>query len=381
MYCIIVSTAFPLRGGIAHYVGLLGQALGKRHRVETITFKRQYPSFLFPGKTQEETGAPAGVLPAPQLLDSINPWNWYTVAREIRRRNPDLLIFKYWLPFFGPCFGTVARLAKRGRATRVLFICDNVLPHERRPFDTLFTHYAFRAVDFFVVQSEAVEQELRIFWPRADSRNVPHPIYDLFGESMERQRARETLGLTSRHVLLFFGYIRKYKGLHVLLDALATVRRELDILLVVAGEFYDDEMAYRDHVRRVGLDRNVVFHSDYLPNDQVRIYFSAADAVVLPYLSATQSGIAQIAYNFDIPVIATRVGGLAEVVQDNRTGFVVPPNDTDALAQAILRFYREDKQKAFSDAVRREKGKYSWDALVSTVESFMDPSSRRTREQ
>jgi len=381
MYCIIVSTAFPLRGGIAHYVGLLGQALGTRHRVETITFKRQYPSFLFPGKTQEETGATTGLLPAPQLLDSLNPWNWLTVAREIRRRNPDLLIFKYWLPFFGPCFGTVARLAKRGRATRVLFICDNVLPHERRPFDTMLTRYAFGAVDYFVVQSDAVEQELRMFWPTANYRNVPHPIYNLFGERIERQRARATLGITADHVLLFFGYIRKYKGLHVLLDALATVRRELDVTLVVAGEFYDDETAYRDHVRKLGLEQSVVFQSQYLPNDQVRIYFSAADAVVLPYLSATQSGIAQIAYNFDTPVIVTQVGGLAEVVHDNRTGFVVPPHDPDALAQAILRFYRDGKQRVFSDAVRQEKVKYSWDALVSTVESFMDPSSQGTREQ
>jgi glycosyltransferase involved in cell wall biosynthesis len=245
----------------------------------------------------------------------------------------------------------------------------------------MLTRYAFGAVDYFVVQSDAVEQELRMFWPTANYRNVPHPIYNLFGERIERQRARATLGITADHVLLFFGYIRKYKGLHVLLDALATVRRELDVTLVVAGEFYDDETAYRDHVRKLGLEQSVVFQSQYLPNDQVRIYFSAADAVVLPYLSATQSGIAQIAYNFDTPVIVTQVGGLAEVVHDNRTGFVVPPHDPDALAQAILRFYRDGKQRVFSDAVRQEKVKYSWDALVSTVESFMDPSSQGTREQ
>jgi glycosyltransferase involved in cell wall biosynthesis len=372
MKIIIVSTAYPLRGGIAHYNALLASALGKRHQVETITFKRQYPKLLFPGKMQDETAEGHRTTAAPQLLDSINPINWFRVANVIRRRKPDLLIFKYWLPFFGPCFGTVARLAKRGTSTKVLFICDNIIPHERRPGDVAFTRYAFKQADYLIVQSDAVERDLKTFWPQARYRNVPHPIYSLFGEAIVKQDARKALDIHAQNVVLFFGYIRAYKGLHVLLNAMARLVGTLDVHLLVVGEFYDDEQKYRKQIAALNLEKHVTLYSDYIPNNKVHLYFSAADVVVLPYLSATQSGITQIAYNFDKPVIATDVGGLSEVVLDGVTGFIVPPNDAERLAQSIRRYYDEKKENTFVADVRKEKQKYSWDNLVRSIEELVE---------
>ncbi|MBI3766061.1 MAG: glycosyltransferase [Ignavibacteriales bacterium] len=374
MKITIVGTAYPLRGGIAHYNALLATHLGKRHNVETVTFKRQYPKLLFPGKTQEEKGEHLDIAPAPQLIDSINPLNWISVARTISLRKPDLLVFKYWLPFFGPCFGTIARRVKRATGARVLFICDNIIPHERRMGDIAFTKYAFKSADCFVVQSDAVERDIKTQFPGSLYRKVPHPVYENFGASIPKDKARRRLEISAKKVILYFGYVRAYKGLRVLIDAMKKLAEAGympdDLVLLAVGEFYDDESQYRKHVRQLGLELSVRFVSEYVPNDQVAQYFSAADVVILPYLSATQSGITQIAYNFDKPVIATDVGGLAEVVIDTKTGFVVPSNDASAFVNAIKRFYEEKKESEFVANVRIEKKKYSWENLVSTIEEL-----------
>lgn len=358
-----------MRGGIAHYNALLYRALSIRHDVEIVTFARQYPSLLFPGKTQKEEGGTEEFrVPSSVLIDSINPVNWIAVGRALRSRKPDLILFKYWLPFFGPCFGTIARIVKRGTRSKVLYICDNVIPHERRPGDRLFTKYAFGPADGFVVQSAAVERDLLALFPGARYEHVPHPVYHGFGAAVPAADARTRLAITARNVLLFFGYVRKYKGLGVLLEAMARLKNRLDVHLLVVGEFYDDEKSYRDQIRREGLADSVTVRSDYIPNDEVRYYFSAADAVVLPYSSATQSGIAQIAYNFDTPVIATTVGGLAEIVRDGQTGVLVPPDDPGALADGILRFFTSLDRTALRKQTREEKVKYSWDNLVAALE-------------
>ncbi len=380
MKIVIVGTASPLRGGIAHFVSLLYTHLSVRHDVEVVTFSRQYPSFLFPGKSQEEQGDDAHAIPTEQLVDSVNPLTWYAAARAIIRKKPDLLIFKYWLPFFGPCFGTIARLVKRATHARVLFICDNIIPHEHRPGDRLFTRYAFGPVDHFIVQSAAVERELKAFLPGADFAFVPHPVYEIFGAAMPKEEARRRLELGAERVILFFGYVRKYKGLQTLLDAMPAILRQKPVTLLAVGEFYDSEQPYREKIAQLGIDGSVRVHSDYVPNDAVATYFSAADVVVLPYLSATQSGIVQIAYQFDKPVIATDVGGLAEVVRDGMTGFIVPPNAPEALAQAVIRFYDEAKEEPFVQAVREEKKKYSWDALVQAIERFRGAGTGRTEQ-
>jgi len=365
---IIIGTAYPLRGGIAHFNALLADHLSKRHQVETITFKRQYPKLLFPGKSQEETGTIQNVKPAPQLVDSINPLNWYSVAKEISRMHPDLLIFKYWLPFFGPCFGTIVKQVKKYTDAKVLYICDNIIPHEHRPGDKLFTKYAFKHADFFIVQSDAVEKDLMKHFPYAVYRKVPHPVYENFGVALEKEKAREALGINAKKVILYFGYVRAYKGLNILIEAMSKID---DVQLLAVGEFYDDEKKYREQVKNLGLESKIFFVSNYIPNDQVSIYFSAADVIVLPYLSATQSGITQIAYNFNKPVIATDVGGLAEVVINNKTGFIVPPNDPDALADAIKKFYSGNYEIDFVKNVQMEKNKYTWDNFISKIEEMV----------
>ena len=384
MKIIIIGTAYPLRGGIAHFNALLAQQLSARHTVETITFKRQYPEFLFPGTSQEEQQSQStDILPAPQLIDSINPLNWISVAREVRKRKPDLVIFKYWLPFFGPCFGTIAKILKKGTRTKVLYICDNVIPHERRPGDVAFTRFALRQGDFFIVQSDAVEKDLLRYFPRARYRKVPHPVYEIFGKPVSRQEARRALGISAQRIILYFGYVRAYKGLMILIEAMKKIRDgsrsseegNPDMELLAVGEFYDDEKQYRQRVKDLRLESCIRFVPEYVPNDRVGSYFCAADVVVLPYLSATQSGITQIAYNFNKPVIATNVGGLAEVVIDGKTGFIIPPNDPDALAGAILRFYDEKRDSEFSANVQREKLKYSWENLVENIEQLMSQAT------
>ncbi len=376
MNIVIIGTAYPLRGGIAHFNALLAEHLAVRHFVETITFKRQYPRIFFPGKSQEEQGAIENVRPAPQLVDSVNPFNWGAVGRLVKRKQPDLVIFKYWLPFFGPCFGTIASVVKQNPRSKVLYICDNVIPHERRPGDLLLTRYAFKRADYFIVQSRAVEKELLRYFPGAEYRRVPHPVYENFGAPVPKTLARERLQIRSKRVILYFGYVRAYKGLLHLIDAMKSLRdhfgsHEDEILLLAVGEFYDDEKKYRDRVTGLGLERSVRFVPDYVPNSQVAEYFSAADIVVLPYLSATQSGIAQIAYNFDKPLIVTNVGGLAEIVADNKTGYVVPPGDAEEIARAVIRFYAEEKELEFAAAVEKEKKIYSWDHFVRSIEELV----------
>jgi glycosyltransferase involved in cell wall biosynthesis len=371
MNIILLGTAYPLRGGIAHYNALLYAHLTARgHHVNMVTFKRQYPGFLFPGKTQEETGEPGVAMQSEVLIDSVNPLNWIRVGLLLRKRKADLIIFKYWLPFFGPCFGTICRVAKRGLKTQVLAVCDNVIPHEHRPGDILFTTYAFGCVDSYIVQSDSVEKDLITMIDSPKYRKVPHPVYEIFGQKIAKSDARKRLKLTDEKIILFFGFVRKYKGLHVLIDAMKDLLKTHTVRLLVVGEFYDDLEAYLWHMTDAQVRDSITVVSDYVPNEKVGEYFSAADVVVLPYLSATQSGIAQIAYNFDAPVIATDVGGLAEVVIDGRSGLIVPPDDPAALANAIRKFYDEHLETAFSAGAAQEKKKYTWQAMVEAIEKL-----------
>ncbi len=377
MKIIIVGTAYPLRGGIAHFNALLASHLRQRHDVETITFKRQYPSLFFPGTSQQEKGEQPETLPAPQLLDSVNPFNWLSVAKHICTLKPDLLIFKYWMPFFAPCFGTIARIVRKRTKAKVLFICDNIIPHEKRTGDVFLTRYAFRQADFFIVQSDEVERDLNHYFPAARYRKVAHPVYENFGAPLSKAEAKSVLRISDENTILYFGYVRAYKGLMVLLETMKLLndRAEKIVggvpLLLAAGEFYDDEGKYRSRVHDLGIEGCVRFVSEYVPTSQVAVYFSAADVVVLPYRSATQSGIVQIAYNFDKPVIATNVGGLAEVVLDGKTGFIVPPDDPTALADGIARFYREQKEAMFAANVKEVKHRYSWDYLARNIEELV----------
>jgi glycosyltransferase involved in cell wall biosynthesis len=365
---VLVGTAYPHRGGIAHYVALLARELGAAgHAVTVVSFRRQYPGFLFPGTSQDEAGPDPLRVESERLIDTLNPATWLATGRRIRALAPDLVVFKYWMPFFAPAYGTIARVLRRGKV-RTCFLLDNVIPHERRPGDLALTRWALDPVDAFIAQSEAVAGDLRRFRPHAPLTRVPHPIYTLFGAKPPRAEARRRLGVTAREVALFFGFIRGYKGLLDLVRAVARIPPERDFQLLVGGEFYEDPAPYRREIATLGS--RVVLHDRYIPNEEVGDFFAAANVAVLPYRTATQSGIAQIAAHFDLPVITTAVGGLPEMVEEGVTGDLVPPEDPGALAGAILRYFDEGREARYAPQVARRKARYSWSRLVEALEGI-----------
>ncbi len=359
----ILSTAYPLRGGIANFVGLLYKALSKKYSTNVVTFSRQYPKLFFPGKSQTE-GDEAEKIPSEAIVDSVNPFNWIKMGLKIKREQPDLLIFKFWMPFFAPCFGTIARIAKQNKKTKVLVICDNVIPHERKPGDILFTKFFFSKVDYFVTMSDSVTRDLLKLKKDANYKLLFHPVYSNFGQGVPKEEALKKLNVTGNNILLFFGFIRDYKGLDVLLEAVALLKSKIDFKLIVAGEFYVDRSKYIDIINNLGIKDLVVLREEYIPPSEVKYYFSAADAVVLPYKSATQSGIVQIANNFLKPVIATRVGGLGEMIKDDYNGYVTEPNNPKMLAEAIIKFFENKDKIDFASNIKKELEKYSWEKFV-----------------
>ncbi|HFE52933.1 MAG TPA: glycosyltransferase [Bacteroidetes bacterium] len=367
-----VGPAYPYRGGIAYFNARLYHALRERgHELLAVNFKRQYPGLLFPGTTQEERSRVGPRIPSERLLDSLGPLSWWRVANRLARWQPDAVVFHYWMPFFAPSYGTVSRLVRRRSRTRVIWICHNITPHERQPAGSLLTRYGLASADAFVVMSRPVQEDLLRLRPDATHRLVPHPAYEPVG-SVPKREARRRLGLDPEApVLLFFGYVRPYKGLKILLQALREARREVPVQLVVAGEFYEPLSTYEQQVRELGLEGAVQFHNRYVPNEEVPVFFAAADAVVLPYLTATQSGIVPMAYAYGVPVITTSVGGLPEVVEEGRTGLLVPPGDAGALAQAIVRFYRDFEGSAWSEAVQEKRRLLSWDRVAQAVEELV----------
>ncbi len=359
MKIVIVSSAYPLRGGIAHFIGLLFSELKLVNDVNVITFKRQYPSIFFPGKTQTEEGENQNQIPSEVLIDSINPINWVKIGKKLKRDSPDLIIFKYWMPFFAPCFGTILKIAKKNNHTKGLIICDNVFPHEKKPFDTSLTKYFFRSSDYFIVLSESVKRDLLELFPNAKYKLLPHPIYSNFGDAVSKSEAKKYLQLKDERIILFFGFIRDYKGLDVLLNAISYLR-DLNIKLIVAGEFYTNKEKYLNLINKNKIEDLVILKSDFIPTSEVKYYFSASDAVILPYRDATQSGIVQIAMNFNKPIIATDVGGLGEVIANDENGYIVEKENPEALANAIRRFYLENKEKIFTQNLSKIANKYSW---------------------
>jgi len=379
MKIILIGPAYPYRGGIAHFTGLLYKHLTKSHDVEVVTFSRQYPKFLFPGQTQLEATGENLIIPSMQLVDSLNPLTWIRTGRSIARSNPDLVIFMYWLPFFALAYAAIAARIKRGSRANVLFLCHNIIPHENRIGDRFLTKRAFRYGDAFVVQSREVKKDLLSILPAAVHRVLPHPIYEIFGNAIPKKEARERLGFNHQKIILFFGFIRAYKGLDTILRAMPAIRKKVDVHLLVVGESYEDLGLYQRLVGSGGLESSVTFVRQYVPANEVKLFFSAADCVVLPYKSATQSGIVQIAYQFTKPVIATDVGGLSEIVLEGRTGFVVPPDDPDALGRAVIRFYEENREEDFVRNVGQEKEQYGWNHFVQGIEELVRSLNTRQR--
>ncbi|MBK6620945.1 MAG: glycosyltransferase [Saprospirales bacterium] len=371
---VLLGPAHPLRGGIASSNERLALELQKEgFEVVLYSFSLQYPSILFPGKSQFTDDPPPPGLKIKTMLNSVWPINWWKTGRALRREGADLIIVRFWIPFMGPSLGTVLRIACRGRKTRVVCISDNIIPHEKRPFDRLFTRYFVKAAHAFIVMSRSVGEELRQFSRTLPYRYVPHPVYDNYGDPLGREEALAHLGLPAdKHYLLFFGFIREYKGLDILLEALADKRlSDLPLHLLVAGEFYADEARCKQLIADLGIAERVSLHDRYIPQAEVRYYFSAADLLVQPYRSATQSGISQLAYHFEKPMIVTRVGGLPEIVDHGKTGYVVEVNP-GAVAEAILDFFVHKREKAFGEGVKAAKFRFSWAYMVQAIVSLSD---------
>ncbi len=369
MNITIIGTAYPYRGGLAAYNERLAREfVSEGQNVTIVTFSLQYPSFLFPGKSQYLDGPPPEGLKIWRAVNSINPFNWIRTGLKIKKQSPDILIFKYWLPFMAPCFGTIARLVKGNGHTKVITIFDNVIPHEKRPGDLLLTKYYCKAINGAIAMSASVLNDLQEFRTDIPVKLNPHPLFDNFGPLIDRDKAMGLLGLDpSYSYILFFGFIRKYKGLDLLLEAFARKElRERNIKLIIAGEFYEDDAPYRELVNRFNLEKYLIFFDRFINDDEVAAFFSAADLIVQPYRSATQSGVTQIAYHFGKPMLVTDVGGLREIVPDRKCGYVVNP-DPGSIFEAVSDYYNNNRREEFTRNVLAEREKYSWSAMTSSI--------------
>lgn len=369
MNIAIIGPAHPLRGGgISTFNERLAEVLqGQGHTVVIYSFSLQYPSFLFPGKSQFTTEpAPQGLV-IHSIINSINPLNWLKAGKTIRDAKHDLIIVRYWLPFMGPSLGTILRKVKKNKHTRVLCIADNVIPHEKRPGDMAFTKYFLKPVDAFITMSKDVLEDLKQFTNKKAVFN-PHPVYDNYGDAISKDEACKTLGLNpANKYVLFFGFIRKYKGLDILLEAMGDQRvKDAGIKLIVAGEFYGDKDFYLELIDQYSLHHDIHLFTEFIPNDEVRLYFGAADLIVQPYRTATQSGITQVAYHFEKPMVVTNVGGLAEVVPDGKVGYVTDP-DAGSIANAILKFFEPGAIPDLQQNLLEEKKKYSWETFTRNL--------------
>lgn len=370
MKLTILGPAHPYRGGLASIMEIMARTFqGRGEEVDIKTFTLQYPSLLFPGKSQTVATPPPADLRICRCVNTVNPLNWVAVGRRIRRERPDMVLMKYWTPFMAPCFGTIARMARGNGHTKVICQIDNVEPHEHHLTDRAFNRYFLSAVDGFVYMSEQVHSELSEY-SDAPALFSPHPLFENFGERVERSEACVRLGLDPKmEYALFFGLIRDYKGLDLLLDAWALLRRAgrtQNRRLIVAGEFYTAKEPYLRQIAENGLTEEVILHDRFIPDEQVGYYFSAADFVVQPYKSATQSGVTQIAYQFCVPMIVTAVGGLAEIVPDGRVGYVCPPT-AEGVAQAIEKIYAGDTLERFRVNCIGERRRFSWEEMCDRI--------------
>lgn len=373
MKITILGPAHPYRGGLASIMQIMARTFAKRgHAVDIRTFTLQYPSLLFPGTKQTVDTPPPADLVIRRCVNTMWPFNWLRIGHQLRRESPDIILMKYWTPFMAPCFGTIARIARRNKHTKVLCQIDNVEPHEHHITDRLFNRYYLRSVDGFIYMSEQVHRELTAY-TSVPALFSPHPLFENFGERVDRNEACIRLGLNpDEHYALFFGLIRDYKGLDLLLDAWASLKKENGFenrKLLVAGEFYTSKEPYMKQIADFGLENDVLFHARFIPDDEVRYYFSATDCVVQPYKSATQSGVTQIAYQFCTPMIVTDVGGLGEIVPNNRVGYVCPPT-IEGVAEALKRIYEGNNLERFRENCIEKRKRFSWEAMCDRIEEL-----------
>ena len=369
---IIIGTAYPFRGGgMSTYNERLARAFQQRgDQVMIYTFSLQYPGFLFPGKTQYSSEPAPKDLNIKVAVNSINPFNWIKVGREIKKLNADIVVIRYWMPFMAPCLGTIARIIRRNKHSKVVAITDNIIPHEKMPGGSLLSSYFVKSCDGFIAMSRAVLADLDKFDKIRPRLFSPHPLYDNFGAAVPKSLAKKQLSLEEGiKYILFFGFIREYKGLDLLIKAFADERfRKLSVKLLIAGEFYVDAKPYLDLIDKLGLKEDIVLRTEFIENNEIVYYFCSSDIVAQPYKDATQSGVTQIAYHFDKPMLTTNVGGLSEMVPDGKVGYVVAP-DVDEITEALLRFFNESKEDEFSANAALEKKRFSWEILMERIDS------------
>lgn len=371
-HIVIVGPAHPLRGGLATYNERLAKELMQKNQVTLLTFSLQYPNFLFPGQSQFSDDPKPEDLTIDIALNSVNPLNWISVGRKYKKVKPDIIIFRYWMPFFGPCFGTFARIVKSNHHTQVVAITDNIIPHEKRFFDTPFSKYFLPVLDGAVAMSRKVLKDLQDFPlsnPVKKTGYHAHPLYDNFGQAVSKSEACTALGLdANKRYVLFFGFIRNYKGLDLLLEAMALLPESLkDVNLLIAGEYYEDSAPYDKIIAEKQLENRIDLHTKFIPNDDVRLYFSAADIVAQPYRNATQSGVSQIAYHFGTPMIITNVGGLSELVPHGEAGWVCEPT-SESLAAALVSMYEPNRLDHIRNSLKELKKQFSWPSMVRALE-------------
>jgi glycosyltransferase involved in cell wall biosynthesis len=365
----IIGPAYPLRGGGMSTFNerLARQFMREGHDTTIYTFSLQYPSILFPGSSQYSTEPAPPDLNIRVVINSVNPLNWLKVGNEIKKLQPDIIVVRYWLPFMGPCFGTILRIAKKNRHSKVVCIADNILPHEKRAGDSVFTRYFVKPVDAFITMSEKVLADLKLFDNTKPAAFVPHPLYDNFGEKLDQQDARRILGIDgSQKLILFFGFIRKYKGLDLLLQAMAILKKTMpDLKLLIAGEFYEDKKNYDELIETLHLQDQLILKTQFIADSEIKNYLCAADLVVQPYRNATQSGVTPLAYHFEVPMLVTNVGGLASMVPHHIAGIVVQP-DPQSIANGIADFF-EKGSAYFMPGLLEEKKKYSWAKMSGQI--------------
>lgn len=373
-HIVIVGPAYPYRGGIADFNERLAREFQREgHKVTIYTFTLQYPGFLFPGKTQYATGTAPDGLSITRRINSINPFNWVRVGRAIRCMHPDMVMVRFWLPFLAPCLGTIARIVRQGKCTKVVALLDNVMPHEHRIGDRLFARYMIKSVGGYVAMSKSVLADARGLDDTKPYVLTPHPLYDNFGTQVPREEALRELGLDAdMRYILFFGLIRDYKGLDLLLRAFADSRlRGKNVKLIVAGEFYSNAEFYEKLEKELGIADDIVWYKEFVPAERVRYFFAVSDLVAQPYKTATQSGITQIAYHFERPMLVTDVGGLAEIVPDGKVGYVVKPDVSD-IADALVDFVDNHQASDFHEGIVEEKNKYQWNNMTAALLSVAD---------
>jgi len=368
----LVGPSYPFRGGISHYTTLLFQHLKTTHETQFYAFKRQYPRFLYPGKTdRDESQSPLRDAEAQTLLDSVNPLSWLHVATKIVRDKPDITIFPWWVVFWALPFSAIILLLRLFSRTKILFICHNFMEHEKNHLKFLISRWVLSRGDYFIVHSEEEKERLIRATGKEEVMVNFHPTYDIFNPGeIQQSEARENLALTEDNIILFFGFVREYKGLQYLLEAMPLILENIDARLIIAGEFWEDKTPYLELIEKLDIGNKVTIHDRYILNEEIPHIFYASDIVVLPYTSVTGSGLVQLAFGFNKPVVVSRIGALSEVVRDKKTGFLVKPKDPQEIAAAVIGFFEDRDKESITASIKAEREHYSWNNIVKSIEDF-----------